>query len=286
MLAFRLLVLFLYVYHTLAKSLIIVPGHSGIPARAAHLRDNIIPRYPPEEFDCIIFVHPSPYNVTDDMYPTCTVYHAQQYLAGFVHYVRPMFIARKNYDFVFMHSDDITVQPEFNPSDLKKFATMHELDVVTPIILSCYYSVMNREYPFENKFDGRLTNFIELDLTVFTRFGWTVFWDLVNHIHNPVAWGFDVCMHDLTGLRMGILDSMVTKHHREDSLFSKYDGLQKSERYMVNWLKYLFDSKDMFNKSCWIYNEKNGGWHSETVFSEAAQNAWIHTTPLKDKSLT
>jgi hypothetical protein len=203
-------------------------------------------------FDCLIMVHPSKFEVRDELYAPCDVYHVKEHtdLSGLIKLVEPEYIIRNKYAAVVMHSDDIVVGDDYDPLDLVFFMSLNNLEVASPLVLGSYHELQNKVISPVRPFDGRLTRFIDFDLTMFSPLAWTCFWSMVAPT-SATAWGYDACFWDVCRLRMGFLDSMVVTHVQSGG--HQQEGNVDHAAEMLNWLKVRRDSgHTKFRPSCWL----------------------------------
>ena len=247
------------------KFLVLFPGHGGKPERVATLLPSL-KYYNNSYFDCLIMVHPSEYVVHDEAYAPCEVYHVKEPIdiSGLIKLVDPEYIIRNKYAAVVMHSDDIVVGQDYDPLDLVFFMSLYELEVASPLVLGSYHEIQNKVVSPVHRFDGRLTRFIDFDLTVFSPLAWTCFWSIVSPT-SRTAWGYDSCFWDLCRLRMGLLDSMVVTHVQSGGhLGANIDH----GAHMVDWLKRRRDGNHTkFRPNCWLLSTDSDTWNTSAASS-------------------
>ena len=175
---------------------------------------SVIPKYEEHDFDCLIFVFDG-YNASlESFLKPCHILQQKGYASTLAKNIRPEYISRSHYEHVIFHAEDISVRADYNPHHLTSFIRQFGLDVATPIISGSIWPVMNA--PVWNGSTpspvGRMSTFIEFQLTAFTALAWTCMWDMIDESVNPIGWGYDQCLFQICDSRIGILDTVVVYH--------------------------------------------------------------------------
>ena len=225
-------------------------------------RDNLVNalRYYPERVDCILFWFAETENTTG--FERCRIMRMSGSPGHFFKKIRPEFVVRSRYSHILFHGEDISVNSTYDPFHLIHFMSKYHLEVASPVISGSIYPVMTLPGPpqMSSYLYGRLTNFIEVQITAFTALSWCCFWDMLDTETNSAAWGYDLCLSQICDVRMGILDSMIAYHNVGD--VHATNNWSIAQDMMTRWLEKRFNASEDFTASC--RNPSNVGW-SPTV---------------------
>lgn len=204
--------------------LVVVPGH-GVHTRTPVIVDNLR-RLRGEvglNFRCLVFVYhvnggPFPFQVSGDL-ERCTVVRRSGMFLEFL-LDEHVAAALEGADFVLLMLDDIALS---SPSPMTAMGIMqamrrNRLDVASASLVGTHRSYEGmRPAPLRRGAVGRLTNFIELQMPMFTRPAFDVFVAMIRPGLSS-TWGYDALYHGAFLIdcgrspRMGIIDTMQITH--------------------------------------------------------------------------
>lgn len=157
------------------------------------------------------------------------------------------------YDYIFVWDDDVAIH-SFKPAEFASIMHLNCLEVAQPSIVSQYCISHPITCPVrlpesnlqDHQIVGRLTNFVEVMVPVFSREAWKLFHPFISET-NRTGWGYDYFPFS----RRGIIDLISVEHTRavgstgaesgsELSVFLGQHGLLS---YAPASMGYLFASK-------------------------------------------
>lgn len=119
------------------------------------------------------------------------------------------------YDFIFTWDDDVDIC-QFSPKNYLNVVIGNKLEVSQPALTpnSVYFhpiTVQNKAYQV-----GRLTDFVEIMVPVFTFQAWKKFWSMIEGDWNYWGWGYDEFMVSACKFsRIGVVDCEPVRHAKE-----------------------------------------------------------------------
>lgn len=164
-----------------------------------------------------------------------------------------------DYDYLFVWDDDVAIQ-SFKPAEFATIMRLNRLEMAQPSIVSTHWishpitcpSRLPESSLPEHQIVGRLTNFVEVMVPVFSREAWKFFHPFISET-NRTGWGYDY----FPFTRRGIVDTMPIEHTRavgsmgaeSGSELSVFMGQHGLLQYAPAALGYLFGSKQPDQRS-------------------------------------
>lgn len=132
------------------------------------------------------------------------------------------------------------------------FMRVNNLHSASPVVAGSMWKCMNEQGPQQTQEQhmlyGRLTSFIEIQVTAFDFVGWSCFWTMINPVLNTVGFAYDLCFYPLCGLRMGMLDTAFAAHNVGNT--HETTNLEMGRQQMTSWLAAVDAAVDTFNVPC------------------------------------
>lgn len=173
----------------------------------------IINEFGHDDFDYIIFTFDG-VSLEEEIFDKCTVISEKGRRWYFMKkYVTPALV--NQYKYVFIWPDDIDIE-NFSYSNFINVIKRNRLQVVQPALTEQSYCSHPLLFKKNDVPVGRLVDFVEIMVPVFTAKSWRVFWKYINYEKNPCGWGMDELMCSLCGFsKVGVVDSEAVTHTRK-----------------------------------------------------------------------
>lgn len=204
----------------------------------------VIHRFGHREFDYLIFVYDGT-AFPEPVFRRCTFIHEKGILCQFLKKYLPPDFCRK-YDYVFPWVDDI---------DIGTFSYERFLDIFERNRLELAQPALSRWSTYSQPLTlargrpvGRLTDFVDFMVAVYTGEAWARYWSILEADRNPWGWGYHHFLGSVCGIRrMGIVDCETVTHLYKNSwrtsapadkeaTFEKYRGFERARRQSIGEL--------------------------------------------------
>ena len=245
--------------YTPAANFVVIPGHGESNGRRTEVLSSIVLAYPPDDWDCIIFVYNNITIGTGRRFGHCIVAYRPGRWTHFMKLVTPEFVRANNYSYVSVHLNDVQWQQDFNISKYLQAMRKAGLAVSSPAVLGSPYLVMRPAMINDKKgvptlrvprsVIGWKTHFLEIQVTIFNSSAWSCFWNVVNPDLDPFGWGPGICFYNVCGQPpTGILPFAAVHWgggahliggtaSLQQSPSGKIPGLRKHIGHYTAWLK-------------------------------------------------
>jgi hypothetical protein len=219
---------------------VVVPGFNYHPSRATVLRDSLANiNASLVDFKCIVFNYEEPIDRSTKTMPsaaereilssTCEIinYYYANY-ASYLKAVPPLLLEMAGFTHVFVLLDDVELKPSFKLNETLDIMTRNRLFVASPAIDgTLMWATKVHDYGHKDYAVGHRVHIIEIFATIFTLDGWRCWHDFLDPVVNSAGWGYEkgifrYCQkYYYPDFDMGVLDSMVAKHHKNFGKISR-----------------------------------------------------------------
>jgi hypothetical protein len=212
-----------WIIPVVSRFLVVIPGFGGNEKRQSIVKASLH-MYPSSHWDCMIFTFKK---VAHDI-PCQEVSSLGNMFAAHMKQVTPALIARKKYELIVMHMDDVAFSsgsPQIPWGQLHHFMVRNHIDVVSPKIVSgSPHAVMNpttvpailgtasRKNGTSIKFMGWKPTFIEIMTIIFLPQAWACFWDMIDEKTNSHGWGYDFSFPSICNVSLALLSDYSIEH--------------------------------------------------------------------------
>lgn len=203
---------------------------SAVNAQGKDFLRKIIEKFGHETFDYLIFAYDET-SFDEDVFKKCRIirekglkwYFAKKYLT--TQFCAP-------YDYLFFWDDDIDVDG-FSVDDFLSVMRRNALQMAQPSLsMDSYYSLeitLTHEHSV-----GRLTDYVENMVPVFTAEAWTTYWNMLEDGDYYWGWGYTLLGYSICGYKaIGIVDRQSVIHTRPAS----GSGKKECDRYLEKYGK-------------------------------------------------
>jgi len=203
----------------------------------------IIRRFGYKKFDYLIFVYDDT-EFSEEIFKKCKFIYEKGTRWQFLrNHVSPDYC--KNYDYIFVWPDDIDID-DFSYEHFLKIMFRNHLDMAQPALTPDSYYFHKITVKDDNYKIGRVTDFVEIMIPVFSRDAYIKYWKMIDQDFLPWGHGYDylaksICEYN----RMGIVDCESVRHTRPiksgtpeaasamESFLKKYSETHKKSEYII-----------------------------------------------------
>lgn len=170
----------------------------------------VIEKFGHEDFDYLIFVYDDT-RFDEEVFRQCRFIYEKGLKWQFCKkFLTPGFIA--GYAYIFVWDDDIELL-DFSYRDFIKIMRRNALDMAQPALSRDSYATHKITLARRGNKIGRLTDFVEIMVPVFTAEAWIKFWKMLGQ-DAGWGWGYDMVAKKALGFKMGIVDCQQVRHAR------------------------------------------------------------------------